>query len=274
MTPAIQLLACELQTGATMKTLHLSRVWFLALALTSATYACGDDDDDDNGGTSGTAGRSTAGRGGSSGASSAEGGEGGRLGGTAGTTNVAAGADTGGTSAEGGAAGAGDAAGAAGQGSGGEGGAAVSALSDAQVLLVLDTVNQGEVEVAYAALPHLAAPDVRDFAQQMIDDHSAARQSVLSVADALSVDPAPSDLQAMLKAKAEKDVAMFHASESDTLDKTYIDAEVMDHAEALEVLGALDEAADAPELKDLIATLSQTVQSHYDEAVDLQAALP
>lgn len=139
---------------------------------------------------------------------------------------------------------------------------------------MLDTVNQGEVEVAYAALPHLAVADVQAFAQQMIDEHSAARQDVLTVANMLDLAPLPSDVQQMLKAKAEAQVADFHASNDDTLDAVYIDGQVADHAAVLTLLDDLTAAADAAELKNLIAMLELDVQAHYDEAVELKAALP
>jgi predicted outer membrane protein len=108
----------------------------------------------------------------------------------------------------------------------------------------------------------------------MIDDHSAARQDVLTVANMLDLAPLPSDVQQMLKAKAEAQVADFHASNDDALDALYIDGQVADHAAVLTLLGDLTEAADAAELKNLIAMLELDVQAHYDEAVELKAALP
>lgn len=157
---------------------------------------------------------------------------------------------------------------------GGAGGASPLGLSDAQVLLVLDTLNQGEVEVAYAAFPRLADVDVQAFAQQMITDHSAARQEVLGVASTLAITPLPSGVQMMLKAKAEAKVAMFHMSGGATLDEPYVDSQVADHAAALTLLTELADEAEAAELDELIAALQLDVQAHHEEALELQAALP
>src|SRR5215207_8560478 len=172
-----------------MNQMRDSRFLFLAMALTGAlaSGACGDDDDDGQG----SAGSSSAGRSGESGVagSSNEGGGGGS--GGADSTGGGERSTTGGAPSDG--AGGDATAGAGGRATGGQGGeagaAAALSLSDAQVLLVLDTLNQGEVEVAYAASPRLSQADVEAFAQEMITDHGAARQSVLAVADSLDLDP-------------------------------------------------------------------------------------
>jgi predicted outer membrane protein len=265
-----------------------SPLWFafLAVTLANGVVACGDDDDDDNG----TAGSSTGGggRGGTAGSSTGGGGRGGTTnqGGVAGKSPVGPGGE-GGTSAgappaEGGAGGAeagagsgGEAGGAGAGGAGGAGGAAAETaqLTDAQILLVLDTVNQGEVEVAFAALPHLSVPAVTTFAQDMIDDHSAGRQAVIATSNDLDLKPQPSDLQQELMSQAEATVAELHESQSDALDAMYIDEEVTDHLEALQLLDGLLDAADAAPLRTLITSQTVVVQTHYNRAVALQNAL-
>jgi putative membrane protein len=255
------------------------RYVFFSLALAAAMGACGNDDDDDDGGVSGRAGSSTAGKSGSVGV----GGGVSEDGGTGNVTSPDGGEPTSSGGASLGGAGGDAQAGTAGQataGEGGEGGqdgqdgGATLNLSDAQVLLVLDTLNQGEVEVAYAALPRLADGDVQAFAQLMVTDHSAARQSVFMVADSLDLAPLPSDVQAMLKEKAEATVQAFHASEAEALDEPYVESQVADHAAALTLLEELAATAEAAELKELIATLEASVQVHYDHALELEAALP
>jgi len=270
------------------------RSWpLIALLGASLVAACGDDDDDlnvDNGGSAGTSHAGTT-----SGGTHSQGGnngQGGKTseGGTAGSQNTAgrpsAGTSTGGTLAIGGAeqGGAGGAeqggaeqggmGGAGGDSAGGAGGAsAVAALSDAQILLVLDTLNQGEVEEAYAALPRLMSAPVKTFAQRMVTDHSGARQSVLATADALSVAPTPSETQAELQDESQTHVALLRATPASSLDASYINMEAQEHAAALTLLDELALAADAAQLKTLIATLRATVLQHYQDAQALQATL-
>jgi putative membrane protein len=149
----------------------------------------------------------------------------------------------------------------------------IAALNDAQILLVLDTLNQGEVEEAYAALPRLSTPSVIDFAQQMVTDHGSARQAVLSTADDLSLSPVPSETQQDLMQEGEAHVTSLRATSTAALDLTYINLEVQGHAEALELLSNLQAAADAAPLKTLITTLTATVQDHYDAAIALKSEL-
>lgn len=247
-------------------------VW-IATCLTLTSAACGDDDDDIGTGNAGTSGRGGASLGGSGNAggfgndTSDAGdvgvpGTGGTHGGTGGTTATPNGGGEGGTEAGAGA-------------SGGEAGAgeAIAALSDAQILLVLDTLNQGEVEEAYAVLPRLTEADVETFAQMMITDHGSARQAVATTADDLNLTPAPSAPQRALMRESQAHVTELRATPVDDIDRTYVALEVTAHAEALALLGTLDASADAAALRTLIGTLTATVQDHYDAAQTLSDEL-
>lgn len=237
--------------------------------------ACSDDDDDP-GGSGGRAGSSVGGSSavGGDGAST-QGGDGdGTSGGTAGGKAGAGGTPTlGGQAGMAGASAGVDAGGGAGEGGAGAGGAPTASLSDAQILLVLDTLNRGEIEEAWAALPRLEDADAEAFAQMMIDDHSAARQSVVATADALDVDPQPSPVQLALEQESEAHVAALRMSGAEDLSPSYMALQVSAHAEALTLLGELESAADAAALQTLIGELSVSVQDHYDTAVEIEADL-
>jgi putative membrane protein len=261
------------------KLTNIGTLSLIALLGSCVAVACGDDDD--NGGANG------AGRAGSSHAGSSNGGtnnnnggapigEGGEPGGPsrAGTAGRGGTTSTGGTLAAAGAeqGGMGGAAGdMAAAGAGGQ--SAVASLSDAQILLVLDTLNQGEVEEAYAALPRLTSAPVKSFAQEMVMDHGMARQSVLTTANALNLAPTPSQPQAELQGEGEAHVALLRAASASALDATYVSLEVDGHAEALALLDDLATAADAAQLKTLISMLRATVLQHYQQAQALKAAL-
>jgi putative membrane protein len=241
----------------------------LISALSLAGACSSDDDDDDNVG--GRAGTSQGGR--------TNGGGGANQGGRAGGMSMAGepsdgGFPSGGAGASQGGAAAGDAGSAGSAGAGGAGGTGpIGALSDAQILLVLDTLNQGEVEEAYAVLPRLADADVKAFAQDMVTDHGAARQSVSATAEVLGEAPTPSETQSSLKSEAEANVAALRATPTNSLDAMYIELQVSAHAEALTLLDELTAAADAEELTTLLAMLKTAVQQHYERAQELQAAL-
>jgi predicted outer membrane protein len=212
------------------------------------------------GGNNNTGGRETAGAGGEGALD--QGGQGGSAGAEGGSSGNAGG-------------GAGGAAGDAGAGGGGGagGGASLEALSDAQIFMVLDTLNDGEVEEAYAALPRLTNDDIKAFAQQMITDHSMARQDTATLADSLSIVPSASDTQEALKEEASDVIEEFSDSTATSLDTAYINSQVDAHAHALLLLDELHASAEATALQQFLTTLHSAVQTHYDMAVTLRSAL-
>jgi predicted outer membrane protein len=220
-----------------------------------------------SGGKASTGGTSTIGGGGSDteGGSGAEGGEGPQGGGGGqGGAQGGAGAITGG--------GAGGGGGAAGEAGAGGAGPAAS-LSDAQIILVIDTLNAGEVEVAFAALPRLTEPAVEAFAEQMITAHGAAREANSQLAQATNITPAPSQLQLDLKAMADAQVLAFQTSPAPALDAPYIDSQVMMHTDALTLANQLFAAADNAQLRAEIAGLIPAITAHLNEAQAIQATL-
>jgi putative membrane protein len=250
----------------------LSYLTLVGVLSVSLAGACSDDDDANNN-TGGRAGTSQGG-----GANDAGANQGGR----AGTSFAGQASDGGFPSGTAGAGQGGAGQGGAGQGGAGQGGAAtggagggaaVAALSDAQILLVLDTLNQGEVEQAYAALPRLSVADVEAFAQMMVMHHNTARQSIAATAAVLDEAPTPSDTQAELKQAAEEQVARLRATPAASLDETYIEIQVAAHADALALISELATAADAADLATLLAAQQATVQQHYERAQEIQAEL-
>jgi predicted outer membrane protein len=285
----------------------------LLLGLVLLSFAaCGDDDDDDTAATGGAAARGgganagAANGGAQSGGAKASGGTG-AIAGSANTGGVSAGGKSnsggsapvagagasaggaeGGSGAEGGRAiGGGGAGGAAEGGTGAVGGAEAGAagdggaggagpaanLSDGQIFLVIDTLNGGEVEVAFAALPRLDNAAVEAFAQEMVTAHGAARVANSQLAQSEGTTPAPSQVQLDLKAAADAQVLAFQTSPATSLDIPYIDSQVAMHTDALALANQLHAAADDPQLGAELAGLIPDIAAHLTEARALQATL-
>src|SRR5262245_43773587 len=79
-----------------------------------------------------------------------------------------------------------------------------SAPSDPQIVGIVVAADQIDIDYAKLALSKTKNKQVRDFAQQMITDHSAVSNSVLGLAAKLSVTPADSDTSNSLKAQAQQ----------------------------------------------------------------------
>lgn len=283
-----------------MKKLFIGQLMTLGLVL-GALAGCGDDDDStsgSNGGTAGLNGGGTTAKGGTSGggtSGNSTGGTGTSKGGTNSGGGTATGGHTGTTGGAGGASGAGAGGesgggvggggpgGAAGGGAGGEGGlniggeggvgAEARELSDAEIFNVLDTLNAGEVAQANAALPKLMVTGVAEFAQMMVTEHTQARTDVQMLAETLGVTPTPNSVAAALKAHSDDVVETFLSSQAAALDSPYIMSQVAGHRDALKLIAQMQSTADAAELKQLLATLRASVQTHYQLAVQLQVQL-
>lgn len=212
---------------------------------------CSSDDDDDGSGAAGNS--TTAGRGG----------------------NASGGTVSGGSSSAGRANGASASGGVpsfAGEQAGGFGGAddaVPAALSDAQILSVLDTLSLGEVTESELALPRLTEDPIIEFAEEMVLDHDAAREQISAEADDLGLELAPSTVQANLEADSDARVdAIADADEAD-VDAVYISGQVVAHTAALNLLTELANAADAGSLRALIIAQRGVVDGHRDHALTL-----
>lgn len=148
----------------------------------------------------------------------------------------------------------------------------ISELEDGQLLLVADRLNGGEVEQARAALPKLVDPDARDFAEQMLVDHQAARDSLLQLSNAEDVFARPSGASFQLSAKSAR--AVFRLLVADVpVDQLYIDEQVLAHTEALRIFDELIDAADKSGLRDLFIEQRGAAVEHRERALELQAEL-
>jgi putative membrane protein len=157
--------------------------------------------------------------------------------------------------------------------SGGEndGGAAAPArLTDAQVLTVLQTANQGEIDQANAALTCLSKPKVKDFAQMMIADHSAALARVKALIAEYGSANSPENA-ALLDVGKEQVKTITEDSQSGGCDQVYVKVQIEAHDS---VLGLIDEllepSAQAPNVQAEVSSEKDAVQMHHDMAEQLK----
>jgi predicted outer membrane protein len=222
-----------------------------------------------------TSGGATAGGEGGMGIVGGEGGE--ATGGIGGATDGGAGGQTnaggsGGAAVEGGAGGAAGGDGAPTAGAGGEGGEAL-VLSDAQILHVTSTANQGEIEQGTIALERAQTESVDDFAQMMVSEHGAALADGSELAQQLGL--AGNALSMQLQSESAAIVAQLQLAEDAEFDAVYMNAQVAAHER---VLGVLDDElipdADDSALRDYLETLRTSVADHLEMARDIVEELP
>jgi putative membrane protein len=79
-----------------------------------------------------------------------------------------------------------------------------SAPTDPQIVGIVETADDSDINYANLALSKAKDKQVRDVAQQMITDHSAVQKSVINLATKLNVSPADSPTSDSLKKQAEQ----------------------------------------------------------------------
>lgn len=132
------------------------------------------------------------------------------------------------------------------------------ARSDQKLLKDLAQANMSEIEAARMAQTKSQNEQVKNFAQQMIDDHTKAMNDVKQVAQAKGVS-LPTELDRTHKRQADRLAAM----SGDAFDRAYLDrAGVADHKKTHDMLERATTRAKDPDVKALVARTLPIVNQH------------
>jgi putative membrane protein len=140
--------------------------------------------------------------------------------------------------------------------------------ADEGMLRDIAQANLAEIETGRIALDKSKDDQVRKFAQQMVDDHTAAMEEVQQLAQAKGVTlPDGPDLKHKTVATALK------ALRGDTFDKQYMSqAGVGDHQRTHDLLQKTQRDATDADLKSLASKMLPVVHGHLTEAEQIASA--
>ncbi len=125
--------------------------------------------------------------------------------------------------------------------------------------------GQEEVDISRAVVDRTTNPDVKSFAQMMIDDHSAANTALVGIASGKGVE------LPMLKAdEADK----WTRKSASSLDADYVSKMVSDHKEAVELFQKESDKGSDLDVKGFARDTLPKLQHHLEMALDLKKALP
>ena len=146
-------------------------------------------------------------------------------------------------------------------------------LSDGEILGVVKMANEAEVMTSQVAVQKAMAPEVRDFAQQMIDSHSEADQKVDQTA-AAEEPPSESVLAATIADEAKARIETLYAQTGPEFDRAYVEAQLKMHQEVLDTIeNELLPDTENPEVRQLLETLREDVKQHLAKTEQLQQEL-
>jgi putative membrane protein len=146
--------------------------------------------------------------------------------------------------------------------------------TDPQIVGVVTAADQIDINDAKIALKKTKNDQVKQFAQQMIDDHTKLQNSVNDLGKKLKVKPAPSDISKSLRSAAATEDKKLQGLSGKAFDKEYIDHEVAYHQQVLDAAGkVLIPNAQNAELKSALEGAAPLLQGHLDHAKQIQSSL-
>jgi putative membrane protein len=147
-------------------------------------------------------------------------------------------------------------------------------LDNAQVAAVVQAANAGEIAQAREALKRAKSARVRQFAQHMLRDHSAAEAEMTRLDSKEGWTPESSAIAEQLKMGSEQIMTNLRSAGAADFDSSYINAQVDEHTKVVDLLDnkLIPGAKDA----DLVKTLQEIrtkVAMHLNDAREIQTSL-
>lgn len=151
---------------------------------------------------------------------------------------------------------------------------AAGTLTDAQIAAIVVTANQIDIENGELANSKSENPEVKKFAQRMMEDHRSVNQAASELVTRLGVTPEETDTSRSLKQGADATREQLSAMSGAEFDKAYVDNEVAYHEAVLGVLDAqLVPSAQNEELKAMLVDVRPAFVAHLEHAKGIQSQL-
>lgn len=127
--------------------------------------------------------------------------------------------------------------------------------------------NLFEIESSKVALERSTNPDVKAFAQKMIDDHSAAAANMKAAAATANV---AGSVASILDDKHQKIINELKAEDAEDFDEEYVDEQEDAHRKAVKLFEKYSEDGEDASLKTFAANTLPTLRAHKTEVKTLE----
>jgi putative membrane protein len=141
--------------------------------------------------------------------------------------------------------------------------ASAAGVSKADATFIKKAAGGGmaEVELGRLATEKASNPEVKQFGQRMVDDHSKANDQLKQVAAEKHV-----TLPTGISAKDKATKAKLEALSGDQFDRAYMEDMVKDHKQDVAEFQKASKSASDPQIKDWASQTLPTLQDHLKEA--------
>lgn len=148
------------------------------------------------------------------------------------------------------------------------------APTDPQIAGIVQTANKIDIDQAKLALKKSSNPQVKEFANQMISDHTNLEKSVDDLAKKLGVTPEDSPTSQQLKQQATEESKKLSSLKGKAFDKEYASHEVAYHQAVIDAAtNTLIPNAKNAELKSAVEGAAPLLQGHLQHAKQLEQSL-
>jgi putative membrane protein len=149
----------------------------------------------------------------------------------------------------------------------------LSTLNDSQFAAIVQAINDGEIEEAQLALSKAAAPDVKRFARDMMAAHRDMQNKMTALLVRLQITPSDNAVSNQLKSDTQSELGALKTIRGKDFDRDYVDAQVRNHNNALELLDRITPSVKSSELKATLVSVHPKVEAHLREAERVELTL-
>jgi putative membrane protein len=146
-------------------------------------------------------------------------------------------------------------------------------LNEGQILQVLATVDTGETAQAQLAITRATSPEVRQFANHMIEQHTRSKEEGAQFAEQSGITLTSSKLSQTLDEKGAEQLQKLQKTADGEFDGDYMKAQVKQHQEVLNKLNDELIPSASPRTREQLETARGMVQHHLERAKQIDSAL-
>jgi putative membrane protein len=144
-------------------------------------------------------------------------------------------------------------------------------LGDPEILQIVTTLDSCEIEQAEVARKKAIDPRVAAYAEQVLEEHTRARQLDQQLAASSRWKPIQSPLAEDLQGTSRRTLQALESADSAAFDALYIRGQIQQHREVVDLLeNHLIPRADDPNLKLHLQNARTMVDSHLSQAKEIQ----
>ena len=146
-------------------------------------------------------------------------------------------------------------------------------MSDANLISVLDSLGENEIDAALLARQKASNPEVKAFAGRVLNEHRQLAEANARLAEQRSLQPDPPALSAELTRAHEQAMQKLRTQSGAAFDRAYVKHEIQQHVLAFQFMEAAAESEAEPTIKQELVRSGPDLLSHISAARALERHL-